>query len=202
MNSDTTSPPSAAPPGPDEQAWGTPQPRRGWSSRRTLAAVGVAAVIAAFGGAAIYAATSGGSNNMGQGWHGRGPGFGGPGPGGTGPGGMGPGGPGRWGAPAGAIHGEFVVPDGNGAYTTVLTQTGVLTAVSDTSITAKSADGFTQIYTIAPGSRAVNTQLAVNDTVTIRANVTNNSATATTVTEGDDPGPGGLAPMGAPLQTR
>jgi hypothetical protein len=115
---------------------------------------------------------------------------------------MGPGGPGRWGGPAGAIHGEFVVPDGNGAYTTVLTQTGVLTAVSDTSITAKSADGFTQIYTIAPGSRAVNTQLAVNDTVTIRANVTDNTATATTVTEGDDPGPGGPAPIGAPLQTQ
>src|SRR6516164_8492772 len=31
--------------------------RRGWSRGQTLAAVGVAAVIAAFGGAAIYAAT-------------------------------------------------------------------------------------------------------------------------------------------------
>lgn len=190
MNSDTTSPPSAAQPRPDEPAWGTPQPGRGWSSRQTLAAVGVAVVIAAFGGAAIYAATSGGSNNIGPGWHGRG--FGGPGFGG----------PGGGGAPAGALHGEFVVPDGNGAYTTVMTQTGVLTAVSDTSITAKSADGFTQIYTIAPGSRAANTQLAVNDTVTIRANVTNNAATATTVTEGDDPAPGGPAPMGPPPQTR
>jgi hypothetical protein len=185
MNSDTTSPPSAAQHRPDEPAWGAPRPHRGWSSRQTLAAVGVAAVIAAFGGAAIFAATSGGSNGMSRGWHGPGPG-----------------GPGRWSAPAAALHGEFVVPDGNGAYTTVLTQTGVLTAVSDTSITANSADGFTQIYTIAPGSRAANTQLAVNDTVTIRANVTNNAATATTVTEGDDPGPGGPAPMGAPQQSR
>lgn len=199
MNSDTTSP-SAAEHRPDEPAWGAPRPHRGWSSRQTLAAVGVAAVIAAFGGAAIFAATSGGSNDMSRGWHGRGPD--GPGPGGPGAGGPGPGGPGRWSAPAAALHGEFVVPDGNGAYSTMLTQTGVLTAVSGTSITANSADGFTQIYTIAPGSSAANTQLAVNDTVTIRANVTNNAATATTVTEGDDPGPGGPAPMGAPQQSR
>lgn len=205
MNSDTTSPSLAAQHSPDEPTWGAPRPHRGWSSRQTLAAVGVAAVIAAFGGAAIYAATSGGANDMGRSWHGRGPGdpgFGGPGFGGQGFGGQGPGGPGGWNPPAAALHGEFVVPDGNGAYTTVLTQTGVLTAVSDTSITAKSADGFTQIYTITPGSRAANTQLALNDTVTIRANVTNNAATATTVTEGDDPGPGGPAPVGPPQRSR
>jgi hypothetical protein len=190
MNSDTTSQASAAQRRPDEPAWGAARPHRGWSGRQTLAAVGVAAVIAAFGGAAIYAATSGGSNDMSRSWQGRGPG------------GPGPGGPGRWSPPAAALHGEFVVPDGNGAYTSVLTQSGVLTAVSDTAVTAKSADGFTQIYTIAPGSRAANTQLAVNDTVTIRANVTNNAATATTVTEGEDPGPGGPAAMGAPQQSR
>jgi hypothetical protein len=195
MNSDTTSQTSAAQHRPDEPTWGAASPHRGWSGRQTLAAVGVAAVIAAFGGAAIYAATSGGSNDVGRSWQGRGPGR-------SGPGGSGPGGPGRWSPPAAALHGEVVVPDGNGAYTTVLTQSGVLTAVSDTSITAKSADGFTQIYTIAPGSRAANTQLAVNDTVTIRANVTNNAATATTVTEGEDPGPGGPAAMGAPQQSR
>jgi len=136
MNLDTNSPPSAAQLSPDEPARGAPRPHRGWSSRQTLAAVGVAAVIAAFGGAAIYAATSGGSNDMGRGWHGGGPG-------GSGFGGPGAGAPGGWRAPAGTLHGEVVVPDGNGAYTTVLTQTGVLSAVSDTSITAKSADGFT-----------------------------------------------------------
>ena len=190
MNSDTTSQASAAQHRLDEPSWGAPRPDRGWSGRQALAAVGVAAVIAAFGGAAIYAATSDGSNDVGRSWQGRGPG------------GSGPGGPGRWSLPAAALHGEFVMPDGNGAYTTVLTQSGVLTAVSDTSVTAKSADGFTQIYTIAPGSRAANTQLAVNDTVTIRANVTNNAATATTVTEGEDPGPGGSAAMGAPQQSR
>ena len=190
MNSDITSPPAAAQHRPDEPVRGGPQPHRGWSGRQLLAAVGVAAAVATVGGAAIYAATTGGSNDLGHGWHG------------PSPGGPGPGGPGRWSAPAAALHGEFVAPDGNGAYTTVLTQTGVLTAVSDTSITAKSADGFTQIYTIAPGSRAANTALAVNDTVTIRANVANNAATATTVTEGDDPGPGGPTPAGPPQQSR
>jgi hypothetical protein len=193
MNSDATSPPAAGQDRPDEPVWGAPPPDRGWSSRQTLAAAGVAAVIAAFGGAAIYAATSGGSNNAGPGWHGRGPGF--PGAGGPGAGGPGAGGPDRWSAPAGTVHGEFVVPDGNGAYSTMMTQTGVLTAVSDTSLTARSADGFTQVYTIAPGSNPASAQLAVNDTVTIRANVTNNAATATRVTEGDDPGANGPAPM-------
>src|SRR6185312_3929864 len=44
-----------------EPTWGSPPPHRGWSKQQTLAAIGVAAVIAAFGGAAIYAATAGNS---------------------------------------------------------------------------------------------------------------------------------------------
>jgi len=160
----------------DEPMWGSPSPHRGWSKQQTLAAIGVAAVIAAFGGAAIYAATAGNSNAVG-----RGPGPGGPHSnwGHDGPG-VGP-----------SLHGEFVVADGNGGFTTVLTQTGVLTAVSDTSITAKSPDGFTQVYTIAPGSQAANTQLAVNDTADIRATLSNGTATVTTVDEDDGAGSDG-----------
>lgn len=138
-----------------------------WTTRRTVAAVGIAAVIAGLGGAAIYAAT-GGSSEMGPGMHG----------------------PGRWGdrAPGGpggpdALHGEFVVPDGAGGYVTDLTQTGVLTAVSDASITAKSADGYTQTYVLGPGSRPPNAHLAVSDTVTIAAKLVDGKPTATTVTE-------------------
>ena len=48
------------------------------------------------------------------------------------------------------LHGEFVVSDANGGYTTMLTQTGTVTAVSATSITVKSDDGYTQIYMISP----------------------------------------------------
>ena len=49
---------------PNEPVWGAPQPAqpKPWSTKKTVAAVGVAAVIAAGGGAAIYAATSGTSN--------------------------------------------------------------------------------------------------------------------------------------------
>ena len=165
MSSDTT------------PVWGTPQPDRRWTRGHTLATVGIAAVIAAFGGAAIYAATGGHSNAMGP--RGFAP-AGGP---------FGHDGRSAFSAmgTADALHGEFVVSQ-NGRYTTELTQTGVLTAVSDTSITAKSEDGFTQTYTLSPDSRA-NPVLAIDDTVTIRATKANGAVTATTVTEGDDAGP-------------
>jgi hypothetical protein len=56
------------------------------------------------------------------------PGIGGPGA--MGPGQAGPPGPGGGGVPP--LHGQFVVADGNGGYTTTLTQTGTITAISDT----------------------------------------------------------------------
>src|SRR4051812_5428855 len=83
--------------------WGAPQKPR-WSTKQTLATVGIAAVIAALGGAAIFAATGTESHAMGPGGHSRGA-WGGPdgGPGGPdGPGGTPP------------LHGEFVVSDANG----------------------------------------------------------------------------------------
>ncbi|MBT1002571.1 hypothetical protein KIH31_08130 [Paenarthrobacter sp. DKR-5] len=46
-----------------------------------------------------------------------------------------------------ALHGEFVVQR-NGSYVTVLLQKGTVDAVSSTSITVKSADGFSQTYAI------------------------------------------------------
>lgn len=162
---------------PEDPAWGSPQPGRKWTTGHTWVTIGIAAVIAAFGGAAIYAATSGHSNAMG--------------PGGFGPG---PGGPDvrRLSAtgPADALHGEFVVAQ-NGRYTTELVQTGVVTAVSDMSITARSEDGFTQTYTLSPGSPPANAVLAVDDTVTIRATKTDGALTATMVTKSDDAVPVG-----------
>jgi hypothetical protein len=171
---------------PDGPVWGASQPRRGWSRGQTFAAFGVAAVIAAFGGAAIYAATGGSSSAMGPGVHG-GPGAGGlSGPRGTGDPGRGPDG-GR--APAAPLHGEFVVAAENGGYVTELVQTGVLTAVSDSSITAKSADGFTQTYVL--GGHVADAPLATTATVTVHATLVDGTATATTVAGSDDPGPGG-----------
>jgi hypothetical protein len=49
----------------------------------------------------------------------------------------------------GGLHGEFTIkkPDGTG-YETVATQTGEVTAVSPSSITVKSEDGFSRTYTV------------------------------------------------------
>lgn len=63
-----------------------------------------------------------------------------------GPGGL-RGGPGIMGA-AGAIHGELTVPNGSDGYRTLLIQRGEVTAVSSSSITVKSADGYTKAYAV------------------------------------------------------
>lgn len=67
-----------------------------------------------------------------------------------GPGGMG--GPGRL-FGGGALHGQFVVPDGSGGYRTVLTQHGTASKVSASSVTVRSEDGFTTTYTITADTR-------------------------------------------------
>lgn len=170
----------------DETVWGAPQssPQR-WGMRETLTAVGVAAVIAGLGGAAIYAATgSQSSQTFGRGM---------------------PGGP----PPAGfssqqltaalpALHGELVVSDGKGGYSTMLTQTGTITAISPTSITVRSTDNFTQTYDLRPAT-GISHSLVVNDEVTLQATRTGQVATATTVNErigpGGPDGPPGPAPQ-------
>lgn len=188
-----------------EPAWGAPQtaPSR-WTTRKTLATVGVAVVIAAAGGGAIYAASgSTTGDHRGPG----GPGMSMNGPGMNGPGGQnGPGGDSA--GPMAALHGQFVVADGNGGYTTELTQTGTVTAVSADSITAKSADNYTHTYAIGSGTREA-AGVKVGDTVSIRATDANGTSTATAVVEGTSTqpndgsgrrnrmgGPGGMGGMG------
>lgn len=77
----------------------------------------------------------------------RGPRMGGPG--GHGPG-FGPGGrPGiGFGFALGGIHGEFTTKAPGGGYQTMATQRGEATAVSGSSITVKSEDGFSRTYTV------------------------------------------------------
>ena len=131
----------------EHHVWGAPQPSpRRWGLRETAAAVGVAAVIAALGGATIYAATEGSSHSIGAPHQAFGPGGGSGGPGG--PGGQHGvvGGPGPAAVGSTSLHGEFVEPDGANGYTTVLTQTGTVTAISPTSITVRSEDGYSQTY--------------------------------------------------------
>lgn len=46
------------------------------------------------------------------------------------------------------MHGEAVVKTKDGKFVTVYTQRGAVTAVSSTSITVKSADGYTATYAV------------------------------------------------------
>ncbi|MBU3062648.1 hypothetical protein KO481_28820 [Nocardia sp. NEAU-G5] len=185
---DPLQPASPEEPAASQPAWGAPQTTPSlWTTRKTLATVGVAAAIAAVGGGVIYAASGSSTGDH------RGPG--GPGmsmndPGMNSPGGSNNGGGSFSGPMGGALHGQFVVSDGNGDYTTELTQTGTVTAVSADSITAKSADNYTHTYTIGSDTRETS-GVKVGDTVSIRATDANGTSTTTVVTEGTAARPGG-----------
>ena len=171
----------------EREVWGAPQPSpRRWGWRESAAAVAVATVIAALGGAAIYAATAGSPHSFGAPHQAAGPGGGMPG-----------GGPGQR-APVGrtgpadteppSLHGEFVVPDGSGRYSTVVTQTGSVTAISPTSITVRSEDGYSQTYVIPSTAGNAGAPFAVDDQVVVHA--TRNGQTVTVNNIGK-PLPGG-----------
>ncbi len=56
---------------------------------------------------------------------------------------------GRWfGGPAGALHGQFVVPKESGGYETLDMQRGKVTSVSQDALTLRSDDGYTKSYVI------------------------------------------------------
>lgn len=179
--------PEHAEPAPTEPTWGAPQTTPStWNTRKTVATVGIAAAIAAVGGGVIYAASGNSSEHGGFGGPGGGPGWSMNGPGGqggansSGPGGANSAAGGAIGAPT--LHGQFVISDGNGGYTTELTQTGTVTAISADSITAKSTDQYTHTYTINTSTQS-ESGLKVGDTVSIRATDANGTSTATVITE-------------------
>lgn len=101
------------------------------------------------------------------------------------------GGPGGFGFPlgaGGAVHGQFVVPKTGGGYQTVDVQRGKVTAVSSTSLTVKSADGFSATYAVS-SSTIVDAQRdgigSVKDgnQVYVTASVSGSTATASSVTD-------------------
>jgi hypothetical protein len=169
---------------------------RSWGLRGTAAAVAVAAVIAAIGGAAIYAATEGSPHFVGAPHQAFGPVDGLPG-GQGGLGGLGGqhgavGGPGPAAVDSTSLHGEFVVPDGAGGYTTELTQTGAVTAISPTSITVRSEDGYSQSYVIpSTAGNAGPPPFAVDAQVVVRATRTGQTATVTNIGNAQQVVPGG-----------
>ena len=99
-------------------------------------------------------------------------------------------GPGPHAPGAAPLHGEFVVPDANGGYTTMLTQTGTVTAVSTASITVRSVDGYTQTYVIPPSTGSA-ASFAVEDAVAIHATRTDQTATVTSIVDPTVAGRGG-----------
>lgn len=159
-------------------AWGAPVPAgerhsSPWSTRRIIISAAVAVVIVAGGTAAVMAATNGSTTSGGNG------GF----PGGGFPGG------GRFGggaALAGALHGDFVVSNGSGGYTTERLQTGTVSSVSAGSLTVKSTDGYTQTY-VVDSSTSVDqgadsiSKVVGGNTVTVVAKLAGSTATAATV---------------------
>jgi len=106
----------------------------------------------------------------------------------------GPGGFGRFGGIGGlgmaglggVVHGQVTVPKSGGGFQTVDVQRGTVTAVSSSSITVKSADGYSQTYAVS-GSTEVNAQAAgigtvkVGHTVGVMATVSGKTATAASI---------------------
>jgi hypothetical protein len=92
-------------------------------------------------------------------------------------------GPGLLGGPFGAVHGTVVVPKPGGGYQTVAFQNGKVTAVSSTSITLRSADGYSHTYQVRR-STMVNAQrdgissIKDGNQVMVDATVSGSTATA------------------------
>ncbi|MEZ2391309.1 DUF5666 domain-containing protein [bacterium RCC_150] len=107
----------------------------------------------------------------------------------------------------GGIHGEFTVKNQDGTFSTIVTQRGTVQAVSDSSITVKSDDGFTQGYAITSSTNVVKvatpgtgtqgrhpsistikaSDLKVGDTVGVSGTKSGGTVTATRILAGNLP---------------
>ena len=80
------------------------------------------------------------------------------------------------------LHGTYVVAKSGGGYQTIQTQNGTVSAVSSTSLSVKSADGYSFTYVVKAGT-IVDAQSAgigsvkKGDTVTVNATVSGSTAT-------------------------
>src|SRR3954467_8369975 len=183
MTTEPNTPPQSEPAPAGQPApanWGDPAPaapKKGWSGKKTAIAAGIAVVIAAGGGAAIWAGTSSAGNTA------QGPGgFGGPGGGQfRGQGGPGGGFGGGMAALREALHGDFVVANGSGGYTTERLQTGDVTELSATSVTLTSKDGYKQTYTLDSSTQKTGDVKQGDANVRGVAKVEGQTATATSL---------------------
>jgi hypothetical protein len=98
--------------------------------------------------------------------------------------GVGLGGPGVAGGPGGgALHGQFVMAKPGGGYQTVDIQNGKVTAVSATSITLRSSDGYSHTYaitssTLVDAQRNGISSVKAGHQVSLTATVSGSTATA------------------------
>jgi hypothetical protein len=88
----------------------------------------------------------------------------------------------------GILHGEFVVPKADGTFQTVHVQRGAVTAVSSTSISVKSDDGFSKSYavnadTLVNAARDGISTIAKDDIVQLQATGTGATPTAVSVVD-------------------
>jgi len=91
-----------------------------------------------------------------------------------------------FGGPFSAVHGQFVVPKSGGGYQTIDTQRGSVTAVSDTSITVKSADGFAKTYQVTSSTNVDAERNGIGSVktghqVAVTATVSGGTATAVSI---------------------
>jgi hypothetical protein len=95
-------------------------------------------------------------------------------------------GPGFGGGLFGTLHGQFVIGKPDGGYQTIDVQNGQVTAVTTTSITLKSADGFTKTYAIT-SSTLVDAQrdgigsVKAGNQASVQATVSGSTATAVSI---------------------
>jgi hypothetical protein len=88
----------------------------------------------------------------------------------------------------GLVHGQFTEPKSGGGYQTVDVQNGTVSAVSASSVTVKSADGFTATYAVT-SSTLVDAKAAgigsvkKGDTIFVTATVSGGAATAANITD-------------------
>lgn len=87
----------------------------------------------------------------------------------------------------GVLHGEFTVRSGSG-YKTEAVQTGSVTAVSKSSLTVKSSDGYTHTY-VVESSTVVDSQaggissVSKGDSISVTATVSGSTETAAQITD-------------------
>jgi hypothetical protein len=86
------------------------------------------------------------------------------------------------------LHGQYVVRNPGGGYQIVDVQNGLITAVSSTSVTLRSDDGFIHRYvvtrsTVIEAGHGGITSVKVGDEASVQAAVTGGSATATSLTD-------------------